>query len=178
MFTTLDQIGLSTGTDKSSACHNFLNFYEKEIDRTKINTMVEIGVLGGSSIVMWRNWLPSAEIYAVDINPPLGIPSINEIHADASQPIKELENIEFDLIIDDASHLCSHQQKTFEMLYPKLKSGGYYIMEDLHTSFIPEFQDTEETTWDYLEKRYSSIMKTYSNNTPTCGSRTAIIFKP
>jgi len=38
---------------------------------------------------------------------------------------------ELDIIIDDASHASHHQQKGFLELFPKLKSGGLYIIEDL-----------------------------------------------
>ena len=45
------------------------------------------------------------------------------------------ENGLFDLIIDDGSHNVIHQQISLGLLFPYLKEGGYYIVEDLHTSF-------------------------------------------
>ena len=38
---------------------------------------------------------------------------------------------EMDIILDDASHASHHQQNAFLELFPKLKSGGLYIIEDL-----------------------------------------------
>ena len=38
----------------------------------------------------------------------------------------------FDVVLDDASHASHHQQITLATLFPFLKSGGMYIIEDLH----------------------------------------------
>ena len=47
----------------------------------------------------------------------------------------ELSGGEFDLVIDDGSHLPSHQLVSFENLWPAVRSGGIYIVEDIETSF-------------------------------------------
>ena len=41
---------------------------------------------------------------------------------------------EVDLIIDDGSHVISHQQISLGFLFKYLKKGGQYWIEDLHTS--------------------------------------------
>lgn len=40
--------------------------------------------------------------------------------------------IECDIIIDDGSHISSHQILTFNVLWDKLKIGGLYFIEDIH----------------------------------------------
>jgi hypothetical protein len=42
---------------------------------------------------------------------------------------------EFDIIIDDGSHVQSHVRETFSIMFPKLKNGGLYLVEDLHTAY-------------------------------------------
>jgi len=37
----------------------------------------------------------------------------------------------FDFIVDDGHHYQEHQQKSLGLLFPHLKSGGYYIIEDI-----------------------------------------------
>jgi hypothetical protein len=45
----------------------------------------------------------------------------------------------FDFIIDDGSHLNAHQIETFGILWPHLKDGGTYIVEDVQTSYWPAY---------------------------------------
>jgi hypothetical protein len=45
----------------------------------------------------------------------------------------------FDFIIDDGSHLNAHQIETFGILWPHLKDGGTYIVEDVQTSYWPSY---------------------------------------
>ena len=41
----------------------------------------------------------------------------------------------FDVIIDDGSHLPSHQVISFEALWKSVVPGGQYIVEDTETSY-------------------------------------------
>ena len=40
----------------------------------------------------------------------------------------------FDIIIDDGSHLNSHQIFSLETLIPYLRQGGFYVIEDIHSA--------------------------------------------
>lgn len=42
---------------------------------------------------------------------------------------------DFDIIIDDGGHTMNQQITSFKILFPALKSGGIYVIEDLHTSY-------------------------------------------
>ena len=44
-----------------------------------------------------------------------------------------------DIVIDDGGHQMEQQITSFEVLFPQLAEGGVYVIEDLHTSFWPEF---------------------------------------
>ena len=45
------------------------------------------------------------------------------------------------MILDDGSHLVPHQYISWGTLFPYVKSGGYYIIEDLHCNFFPKWPD-------------------------------------
>ena len=45
------------------------------------------------------------------------------------------EYSEFDIIIDDGSHLAKDVKKSFELLFPSLKENGLYVIEDIQTSY-------------------------------------------
>jgi len=44
---------------------------------------------------------------------------------------------ELDLVVDDASHLLHLTRKSFEILFPKLRAGGHYVIEDYGWAHLP-----------------------------------------
>jgi hypothetical protein len=57
-----------------------------------------------------------------------------------------LGDIKFDIILDDGSHQIYHQMLTYSVFRKLLKPDGFYIMEDLHTSFTECWFRGNETT--------------------------------
>jgi hypothetical protein len=47
--------------------------------------------------------------------------------------------VQIDIIIDDGSHVNEHVITSFRTLFPYLQDGGIYVIEDLHTSYWPEY---------------------------------------
>jgi hypothetical protein len=165
---TLDEIGIKYNTDKSSIAHNFLNDYEKLIGKKKIKsikTVLEIGVQTGGSLRMWRDFFPNAIIYGFDIDEKVlfsedRIQCFKCDQSSASQIINIMKenNIQPDLVIDDGSHLWSHQLLTFNTIFPLLKKGSIYICEDLHTSFMDEYKDSDTNPYEFFSKVDNCIM--------------------
>ncbi|WP_426956111.1 class I SAM-dependent methyltransferase [Muricoccus radiodurans] len=163
---TLDQIGRRADTDKSSKIHDYLNFYESFLHplRDEPATVLEVGVFKGSSIRMWAEYFTRATIIGADIN--LKRHTLGDHLADRIKLVRvdqgsaaDLTGLgkaygPFDVIIDDGSHRWDHQILTVQTLLPFVKGGGFFIMEDLHTS-RPEdeakYQGTSQrNTVDYL----------------------------
>jgi len=51
---------------------------------------------------------------------------------------KEETGGKFDVVIDDGSHVPSHQLTSFESLWPSIVPGGFYFIEDVFTSYWKE----------------------------------------
>ncbi|MBD9520746.1 class I SAM-dependent methyltransferase [Ensifer sp. ENS02] len=138
----LDDIGLKNGTDKASDRNDFLRRYEPFLERHRDRKvkLLEIGVLGGSSIRTWRDYFSEGEIIGADINPEVTQYAGERISIeiiDQGKPA-DLDKLAckgpYDVIIDDGSHLWEHQILTLRKLLPALKPGGVFIIEDLDTS--------------------------------------------
>jgi 23S rRNA U2552 (ribose-2'-O)-methylase RlmE/FtsJ len=94
---------------------------------------------GGASIKMWADYFPRAHIYGVDINaaPHPDTDRITTFVADQGDPdalrkvYEEAGSQPFDVIVDDGSHRHDHQQITFGVLFPCLRPGGLYFIEDI-----------------------------------------------
>ena len=138
--------------DHHSRKHSdYFEVYDKHfraIRERKLN-ILEIGVQYGGSVEMWAKYFPYAHITGVDIDP------MCKIHAGARVSIKigdqsdraflsQFKN--YDIIIDDGGHTMSQQQISFEVLFPLLNPGGIYVIEDLHTSYWPEFRGEQDRT--------------------------------
>jgi len=143
---TLDALGLLHGTDKASVSHGYLKIYDDLLAplRHGPRRILEIGVKGGASLRMWRDYFPEGQIFGADINPATLSQAGERISvhlADQSKPetlVKLVkENGPFDVIIDDGSHIWKHQNDTMRALLPLVKSGGFFIVEDLQTSYGP-----------------------------------------
>jgi len=160
----LDQLGLHFGTDKASSHHGYLRFYQRFLEeiRQEAKTILEIGVYQGASLRMWSGYFPQAKIIGVDISPECRAVASGRIQievADQSNPMelaKLLRHAPFDLVVDDGSHQWNHQITSFRYLYPHVRPGGYYILEDLVTSYgtyVPTYQGISTiSTATYLQR--------------------------
>lgn len=123
--------------------HRYIDFYLKNLPRNISGCIVEFGVFKGNSIRWLLEHFPDAQkIYGVDIIPcqnnwPIN-PRVVYRQLDQSQEeqvrnfFNEIEGPT--LIIEDGSHLPSHQSRCLKHGMQALKSGGYYIIEDIQTS--------------------------------------------
>lgn len=135
----LDKLGVKYATDKSSITHCYLKTYEDYFYdfRNEEFTLLEIGVAGGASIKMWREFMPYAKVFGVDNNPDCageGIFIGSQVDKDFLDKVLSEVGIPR-IIIDDGGHVGRETIKSFEILFPQVKSGGYYIIEDTSVWF-------------------------------------------
>lgn len=161
-FSELETIGKKYGTDKCSMAHNYLNKYEFFLKnfRDKRVRVLELGVFRGASLSMWGEYFPKGEIYGVDVdqeclkysrdNRKVIIGDLSEISV-----LDDLKKINPHILVDDASHMWSHQIKALFVLFEAVVPGGVYILEDLETNFRiyqdSGYDDIEISAYDILK---------------------------
>ncbi|MER9197302.1 hypothetical protein NKJ52_24360 [Mesorhizobium australicum] len=117
------------------------------------------------SVQMWLTYFSKAQVFGFDISDfsHIAHPRFTFVRGDAGAEadLRKLAEIAngFDVIIDDASHASFHQQLAFKVLFPCLRPGGLYIIEDLgwqpyiYESILPEVPKTAEFFVSYFEHR-------------------------
>lgn len=148
--------------------HYFFHF--KEFRKKPIN-LLEIGIggyenpqQGGGSLRMWERFFSKAQIHGIDLYNKKDLEE-GRIHIYTGNQIDRLflEGIShsvggFEIIIDDGSHVNEHIIETFKILFPLLKEGGIYVIEDVQTSYWSEYggdslnPDKETTAVGYFKK--------------------------
>lgn len=145
----LSELAEKHNTDKGVAEYGYTEIYHdyfKDL-REEAFCLLEIGVggysnplIGGESLRMWAEYFPSANIHGVDIyNKRLKgrFTTHKGSQIDEKFMYSLLDKIGAPLIIvDDGSHINTQTIKTFNILFPCLIGGGFYVIEDLQTSYI------------------------------------------
>ncbi len=140
----LNTIGARCGTDKATGWHGYLDFYERFFAplRDQPVKLLEIGVFRGQSVKMWSEYFDAGTIIGADIDPAARQYAADRIIieiADQSN-IAHLTRLgvthgPFDIVVDDGSHFWNHQITALQYLFSFVKPGGFFIVEDLDTSF-------------------------------------------
>lgn len=145
---------LFSKSDKSF-WHRFTNIYEDHFHSLEtVDSILEFGVFEGNSIRWLCERFPSANIVGADIVPlqdswPRS-PQVSYLQVDQGKRgavnamFRSLER-QYDLIIEDGSHIPEHQVTCFVEGFPYVKPGKLYIVEDIHTSH-PANQNFREQT--------------------------------
>lgn len=133
---------------------------------------LEIGVLAGGSMHMWRTYFgPLATIFGIDINPDCagygGLAGQVRIGSQDDPDflravVAEMGGV--DIVLDDGSHIASHQRASFDVLFPLLSDGGLYVIEDLHTSYWPDYEGglkRSGTGIEFLKDKIDALHEQY-----------------
>lgn len=148
-MTPLDSILNRHDCDKSTVHanpHGYATAYEKymaPLRELEIN-LLEIGVFSGKSIRAWLDYFPNARVYGLEINPGAPLTHERYVHVTGDQGNpdfwKSLDLPPLDVVIDDGSHRSADIVTSWNVLWPKVRPGGIYAIEDLYCAYLPEFQ--------------------------------------
>lgn len=159
---TLDEIAVEYGTDKGSTHpqitgHNYAIHYDRYFSpiRASASKVLEIGVGGAESMKMWLDYFPYAAVHGIDVvhhtndwNTPGGKPDprYTFVHGDQSDEtmwkcfLSDFGS-DWDVIVDDGAHISQHIITSFRMMWPHVRPGGFYAVEDLACAYsgLPHF---------------------------------------
>lgn len=135
---TLDAIAIKYGTDKSTKVHAYTLSYEHFLADRSVKRILEIGVLRGASLRMWREYFAEAgvRVYGIDseevhIKNELDCYLVNQGDKEGLEALLNTIGRNFDLIIDDGSHDLADQIISLKTLWPALNKDGIYVIEDV-----------------------------------------------
>jgi predicted O-methyltransferase YrrM len=185
----LCEIGKKYDTDKSSQrsnvtderhCYPYTLFYES-LFRNKRNaplTIAELGILDGSSLLMWKEYFPHASLYGFECNHEfihqfkqqydndrITLSKIDITNADSIIHTFRTLDTMYDIIIEDITHEFEDQIRIIEHVHSYLKPGGMLIVEDIFKSYdeqnyikrlqpiLSEFQDYYFVELDHFNKK-------------------------
>jgi hypothetical protein len=146
----LTRLANEYGSDKGNRVfgrHYYTRIYHRILAhlRHRSISLLEIGlrhpaehrVSMAPSLRMWRRYFPAARLIGFDIDDfsGLSLPNCRILQGDMSSR-KDLSQLlalgPFDIVIDDGSHASAHQQIALAFLFPQVKPGGFYFIEDLN----------------------------------------------
>jgi hypothetical protein len=154
---------------------SYFKVYDEAVEKilsntSKVPTIVEVGILHGGSLFMWRDLFgPSARIIGVDLNPEalkwkrygfeifIGNQSRSEFWRDFYEKVGPI-----DLLIDDGGHTNRQQIVTVINALHHMNPGGIIIIEDTDTSFAKEFGNPSKFSFLNFSKSY--VDELYGSN--------------
>jgi hypothetical protein len=182
------------GADKPA---HYIRLYSDHFRRLRHRRLriLEIGIggyddprAGGESLRMWASFFWRSQVYGLDITDKSAHdrPRIKTVVGDQNDPtfLRQLGEKygPFDIIVDDGSHVSQHIITSIRTLFEAhLRDGGFYVVEDLHTSYWPQFDGlTDTTSVDFLKGFADATNAQFilHGDTPFGGLVASITFHP
>jgi predicted O-methyltransferase YrrM len=124
--------------------------YVQIVDELHPQNIFELGIFGGGSTALLSELARPRAMVAVDMQPPTspalreyvqrrGLHQVIQIHDNVDQAdrgrLAEIAEEAFgdqrlDLVVDDCSHMYEATRASFNELFPRLRPGGLYTIED------------------------------------------------
>jgi len=166
-------------TDKGRSRHRYTNFYGSMLGdhRDRILNVTEAGVRSGASIRLWLDLFPKAHVWGLDVSwkeyrdhvnhlrnhdPRLHLATCcrNQLDVDGARLVPN----SMDLVIEDAgNHDLALQTLLFPLLWPLVRLGGYYVIEDVDDQrgglqFTQNHSGLHPTIQRILENNYAFMV--------------------
>lgn len=172
---SLYEIGTKYKTDKT--IHAYLSHYESHFSdkREQEISLLEIGVLYGRSLRMWKDYFPRGKIFGIDAVEEycFGEERI-QCFCGRQENTRFLKRVvdatgDLDFIVDDGGHGAKQHVTSYEFLWDYVKPGGWYCIEDAFSIFNGCWtQPDHNTMFDALGVQWKSIIRSESSIAEVC----------
>ena len=145
----------------------------ESVARIPVRNIVDVGVYKGGSVVLLNEVFGPRRLVGIDCN-TTDVPALREYCATAERGNRigvylgvdqadratlaaicgqAFADEPIDLVIDDASHFYAETRETFRALFPRLRPGGIYIIEDWAWAHWPGDYWQKESGGDYFRSK-------------------------
>jgi predicted O-methyltransferase YrrM len=162
----------------------------------KPRNLLELGVFRGGSIVAYNELLRPAKLVGIDFHRQWGdnlesyvrSPDVCghvSLYDDVNQADRttlakicadSFGSAPIDVVVDDASHLLSETRESFRELFPRLRPGGIYVIEDWAWAHWPGERWQRERGGDYFRGK-EPVSSLIVELLAICASRQSLIEK-
>lgn len=167
MEKTFEEIYRSHTGRPSMKWKHYFGIYDAHFQRFRGQsvTVLEIGIRRGGSLQIWREYFGErARVVGIDIDPTcraLEADGFEVFIGDQGDTAFLTDIVEragpFDIVIDDGSHRMEDLRRSFATLFPNLISGGLYMVEDTHTSYMAEYDGGYRKSGSFIENAKTII---------------------
>ena len=174
IYKNLKHVSLKSDTYFQAYEEIFGKYVGKEI------TFVEVGVLHGGSLFMWREYFgKKARIIGIDLHPAAKELEKHgfEIYIGSQSDINFWKNFfskigKIDILLDDGGHGNVQQIVTLSEAIHNTNDDGTIVIEDTHTSYLKKFGNPSKYSFmnyskyliDVINSRFSDIKVIKNNN--------------
>lgn len=147
--------------------HQYLPVYDRHFGpfHGRAPRFLEIGVQNGGSLSLWRRFFgPEATIFGIDINPDCaqldGKDGSVRIGSQADpdflcEVVAEMGGV--DIVLDDGSHMMTHVNDSFRVLFPLLSEHGIYMVEDMQCAYWSAFDGAKRRRGTFVRTAMSLV---------------------
>lgn len=147
----LTELAVRFGSDKWGS-HWYTPHYDRYFShlRDQPVRLLEIGIggywepkQGGASLRMWKHYFRRGLVHGLDVYDKQGLDEPRlRTHKGDQGDAEFLNGLAdeigpLDIVIDDGSHLNEHVLASFHALFPRVRPGGLYVIEDVQTAYWP-----------------------------------------
>jgi len=150
----------------------YFPFFDDALRGVEVTRLLEIGN-SARSLQTWLDCFPEAEIVGLDVDDH-GPTGQDDHHAMAASTDRltfvqgnqaDMHVLHalgsFDVVVDDGGHHSFEQIASFSELFPRLRTGGWYFIEDLHCSYVEMYQDDGPTAIGFLKTLFDDVNARY-----------------